>query len=66
MTGARYETCRECGLEWNVSKQAVIPWSGYLCPVCRGKIISIHTPTQGVTANINKIYSSYSSIFVYY
>lgn len=29
-------------------------------------VISIHTPTQGVTANINKIYSSYSSIFVYY
>ncbi len=38
MTGARYETCRECGLEWNVSKQAAIPWSGYLCPICRGKI----------------------------
>ena len=38
MPGARYETCRECGLEWNVSKQAAIPWSGYLCPVCRGKI----------------------------
>ena len=31
---ARYETCRECGLDWNVSKQAAIPWSGYLCPVC--------------------------------
>lgn len=37
MTGARYETCRECGLEWNVSRQAAIPWSGYLCPRCRGK-----------------------------
>lgn len=38
MPGARYETCQECGLEWNVSKQAAIAWSGYLCPVCRGKI----------------------------
>lgn len=34
---ARYETCKECGLEWNVSKQAVIPWYGYRCPWCRAK-----------------------------
>lgn len=35
--GARYETCRECGLEWNVSKQKEIPPSGYLCPRCSEK-----------------------------
>lgn len=33
----RFETCRECGLEWNVSKTAKIPFKGYLCPICRGK-----------------------------
>lgn len=33
----RYKTCRECGLEWNVSITAKIPFNGYLCPVCRGK-----------------------------
>lgn len=22
---------------WNVSKQAVIPWYGYKCPICRSK-----------------------------
>lgn len=32
--GYRYETCRECGLEWNVSKQKVLPLNGYLCPRC--------------------------------
>lgn len=31
-----------------------------------GLHISIHTPTQGVTANTNKIPLSYSPIFVYY
>lgn len=31
------ETCRECGLIWNVSIHVVIPPSGYLCPVCKGK-----------------------------
>lgn len=30
----RYEICRECGKDWNVSRQAVIPKSGYLCPKC--------------------------------
>lgn len=33
--GTRYETCKDCGLEWNVSKQLVIDWRGYLCPRCR-------------------------------
>ena len=33
----RYETCRECGLIWNVSKHANIPRNRYLCPVCWGK-----------------------------
>jgi hypothetical protein len=37
--GARYETCRECGLEWNVSVKAEIPLGGYLCPKCRAKYI---------------------------
>ena len=37
MSGARYEVCKECGLSWNVSKQAVIPWYGYKCPRCRSK-----------------------------
>lgn len=31
----RYETCRECGQEWNVSKTAIIPHNGYICPRCR-------------------------------
>ena len=31
------EVCQECGLDWNVSKQAVIPWYGYKCPICRSK-----------------------------
>ena len=35
--GLRYETCRECGKEWNVSKCAVIPKNAYLCPRCWGK-----------------------------
>lgn len=35
--GLRYETCRECGQEWNVSKKAAIPWYGYRCPVCCSK-----------------------------
>ena len=30
----RYETCSECGLDWNVSIYAPIPWQGYLCPRC--------------------------------
>lgn len=33
----RYEICRECGLDWNVSKNAVIPAKGYLCPRCSQK-----------------------------
>ena len=33
----RYETCHECGQEWNVSKTAKIPYNGYLCPACRRK-----------------------------
>ena len=36
--GARYETCKDCGLEWNVSRQAVIDWRGYLCPRCINKL----------------------------
>ena len=33
--GARYETCKQCGEEWNVSVQTVLDWRGYLCPRCR-------------------------------
>ena len=36
--GLRYETCRECGNEWNVSRLLILPPSGYLCPVCLSKI----------------------------
>lgn len=32
---ARYETCKVCGSEWNVSKDARIDWRGYMCPRCR-------------------------------
>ena len=32
-----YETCIECGLDWNVSRGAVYHESGYLCPRCWGK-----------------------------
>lgn len=35
--GLRYETCCECGMEWNISQLAQIPPSGYLCPVCWSK-----------------------------
>ena len=33
----RYATCRECGLEWNISKYYEIPPGGYLCPRCWSK-----------------------------
>ena len=36
--GARYETCRECGLVWNISIKAEVPLNGYLCPRCRSKL----------------------------
>lgn len=31
----RVETCRECGLDWNVSVLVKTPPSGYLCPRCK-------------------------------
>ena len=31
---ARFETCKVCGREWNVSKHLVIDWRGYTCPQC--------------------------------
>ena len=34
---ARFEVCKVCGLDWNVSKLAVIDRRGYLCPKCRRK-----------------------------
>lgn len=29
------QICVKCGLDWSVSKYAVIPYSGYKCPHCR-------------------------------
>lgn len=31
----RYEKCKKCGSEWNVSINAKIPKKGYVCPNCR-------------------------------
>jgi hypothetical protein len=33
--GLRYEPCKKCGEQWNVSANAQIPSYGYLCPKCR-------------------------------
>ena len=30
----RYEKCRECGLDWNVSINLILPPGGYICPHC--------------------------------
>ena len=35
---ARYERCKDCGRKWNVSRQLRIPWYGYRCPTCTGKL----------------------------
>lgn len=35
--GLRYETCVVCGRRWIVSKLAVAPKSGYVCPGCDGR-----------------------------
>ena len=32
----RQETCRECGAVWNISKDTILPESGYVCPRCYG------------------------------
>lgn len=38
--GLRYETCRGCGLKWNIAKGQTIPKDGYLCPHCQwGRMI---------------------------
>lgn len=34
---ARFETCKYCGIDWNISAKAVIDPNGYLCPRCRDK-----------------------------
>lgn len=34
-TAAAMKYAKSAG--WNVSKQAVIPWYGYKCPICRSK-----------------------------
>lgn len=33
---ARFEICKGCGRDWNVSIKAKISQDGYLCPRCRG------------------------------
>ena len=33
-TGARYEICRRCGQNWNVSAGMQLSAGGYLCPHC--------------------------------
>ena len=45
-SGARYEKCRECGRDWNVSRGAEIPKSGYLCPKCWSKYIYQNTDSN--------------------
>ena len=30
----RHETCRACGLDWNISRAQRMPARGYLCPRC--------------------------------
>lgn len=35
--GIRYETCVVCGRRWIVSRLAVVPKSGYVCPGCAGR-----------------------------
>ena len=34
---ARQAACRICGKDWQISALAVIPPSGYVCPVCEAK-----------------------------
>ena len=34
---ARYETCKVCGREWNISTMTVIGCHGYTCPGCRDR-----------------------------
>lgn len=46
--GARYETCRECKREWNISRYQEIPLDGYLCPRCLGKYRGATNKNQGV------------------
>lgn len=31
---ARYATCIDCGNRWNISRDAVVPFFGYVCPKC--------------------------------
>lgn len=33
---ARFEICKGCGRDWNVSVKARIGRDGYRCPGCRG------------------------------
>ena len=33
----RMEVCITCGTEWNVSRKARLPKTGYICPHCRSR-----------------------------
>lgn len=44
--GLRYETCRDCGLRWNIAKGQAIPKDGYLCPKCRVRRNSLHSVSR--------------------
>lgn len=33
----KYQTCKDCGKEWNVSTGYQAPLGGYLCPYCTAK-----------------------------
>lgn len=35
--GHRYEICKDCGREWNISLKATVYPGGYLCPKCTAK-----------------------------
>lgn len=41
--GLRYETCRGCGLRWNIAKGQTIPKDRYLCPHCQWGADDIQT-----------------------
>ena len=42
---ARQAACRICGKDWQISALAVIPPSGYVCPVCETKQRNQKPPT---------------------
>ncbi len=53
LTLRRYEICRKCGFDWNVSRQAKISQSGYLCPECRNKCRKVVQKSDNIHSNID-------------